>query len=75
MPLMKFIKFDIMRHHNYDQEHDDIMKEMEQNGKQIQQVTKTIGRPKVDYSKIQKIWIDNYSVHSCQVLPEAHRKN
>jgi len=68
-------QFDIMRHHNYDQEHNEIMKEMEQNAKQIQHVTKTIGRPKVDYSKLEKVWIDNYSVHSCEVLSEAHQPN
>ena len=64
-----------MRHHNYDHEHNEIMKEMEQNAKQIQHVTKTIGRPKVDYSKLEKVWIDNYSVYSCEVLSEAHQPN
>jgi len=66
-------QFDIMQHHNYDQEHDEIIKEMEQNAKQIKHVTKSVGRPKVDYSKLEKVWIDNYSVHSCEVLPEAHQ--
>jgi len=61
-------RYDIMRHHNYDDEHDIIMAQMKKNAKIIPKITKTIGRPKVDLSKISKLWTENYTVKNTRTL-------
>ena len=57
-----------MRHHNYDDEHDEIIAQMKKNAKIIPKITKTIGRPKVDLSKISKLWTENYTVKNTRTL-------
>ena len=57
-----------MRHHNYDDEHDIIISQMKKNAKIIPKITKTIGRPKVDLSKISKLWTENYTVKNTRTL-------
>ena len=65
-------KYDIMRHHNYDDEHDEICAQMERNAQIIPKITKTIGRPKIDYSKIAKLWTENYTVKNTRTLPSQY---
>ena len=65
-------KYDIMRHHNYDDEHDEIIVQMGRNAQIIPRITKTIGRPKVDYSKIAKLWTENYTVKNTRTLPPQY---
>jgi len=65
-------KYDIMRHHNYDDEHDEIIVQMARNAQIIPRITKTIGRPKVDYSKIAKLWTENYTVKNTRTLPPQY---
>ena len=62
-----------MRHHNYDKQHDEIITEMHRHAKTLPKVTKTIGRPKINYSKIEKIWIDDYDVNNCQTLDSVFK--
>ena len=61
-----------MRHHNYDEQHDEIIEQMKKNAKIVPKITRTIGRPKVDYSKISKVWTENYTVENCRTLPPEY---
>jgi len=59
-------RFDIMRHHIFTHEKEQIFAEMERNHKILPKISKQVGRPKVDYSKISKVWITDYDLETCQ---------
>jgi len=54
-----------LRHHNFAGEKQAIFTEMERAKNILPKISKHVGRPKVDYSKIEKIWIDDYNIKSC----------
>ena len=60
------IQYDIMRHHNFAREKQNLFEEMEYHAKVIPKVTKQIGRPKLDTSKIEKLWIEDYNLESLE---------
>jgi len=64
--LANWAKYDIMRHHNFVDEKESVIKEMSRNKKILPQKTRAIGRPKVDYSKISKVWIEDYNLKTCE---------
>ena len=55
-----------MRHHNFVDEKESVIKEMSRNKNILPQKTRAVGRPKVDYSKISKVWIEDYNLKNCE---------
>ena len=55
-----------MRHHNFVDEKENVIKEMSRNKKILEKKTRAVGRPKVDYSKISKVWIEDYNLKTCE---------